>query len=148
MYKKQSEDNENELLNISEKLKELNSQIPDLNNLVCDGRGDPCDDVCGGADCENGCGNSITCTNGAKQQAATAIRNANDTEIALRNKESLANDFIRNVSDFLFMNYDTRIGVSFEKKNWAILNILLYNDLNFRYLKLIRMKLEIWLKKR
>ncbi|CAH1103667.1 unnamed protein product [Psylliodes chrysocephalus] len=98
MYKKQSEDNENELLNISEKLKELNSQIPDLNNLVCDGRGDPCDDVCGGADCENGCGNSITCTNGAKQQAATAIRNANDTEIALRNKESLANDFIRNVS--------------------------------------------------
>lgn len=98
LYKKQSEDNENELKNLSKKLDELNSQIPELNNLVCDGRGDPCDSICGGADCENGCGNSITCANGAKQQAATAIRNANDTEIALRNKESKANDFIRNVS--------------------------------------------------
>lgn len=98
LYKKQSEDNENELKNLSKKLDELNSQIPELNNLVCDGRGEPCDSICGGADCENGCGNSITCANGAKQQAATAIRNANDTEIALRNKESKANDFIRNVS--------------------------------------------------
>ncbi|CAG9828598.1 unnamed protein product [Diabrotica balteata] len=98
LYKKQSEDNENEINNISNKLDQLNSQIPELNNLVCDGRGDPCDAICGGADCDNGCGNSITCANGAKQQAATAIRNANDTEIALRNKETAANDFIRNVS--------------------------------------------------
>lgn len=79
------------------KLNELNSQIPELNNLVCDGHGDPCDTICGGAGC-NSCGNSISCANGAKQQAETAILNANDTELALRNKESFANDLIRNVS--------------------------------------------------
>ncbi|KAG5893086.1 hypothetical protein JTB14_029481 [Gonioctena quinquepunctata] len=96
-YKKQSEDNENELMNISAKLETLNKQIPELNSLVCDGHGDPCDAICGGAGCGY-CGDLLSCANGAKQQANTAIEHANNTEIALRNKETLANDFIRNVS--------------------------------------------------
>lgn len=88
------------------KLDSFNHQILDLNQLVCDRRDEsqdtPCDAICGGAGC-NSCGNSISCDRGAKQQAQTAIRNANDSEVALRNKESLANDLIRNVSgSFLF----------------------------------------------
>nr|XP_023021103.1 laminin subunit beta-1 isoform X2 [Leptinotarsa decemlineata] len=97
LYKKQSADNENELRNISAKLEALNKQIPELNNLVCDGHGDPCDSICGGAGCGY-CGDILSCANGAKQQANTAIEHANNTETALRNKETLANDFIRNVS--------------------------------------------------
>lgn len=100
-YKKQSEDNENELKGISMKIDAFNLKILDLNQLVCDRRNENqdnlCDAICGGAGCNN-CGNSISCDRGAKQQAQTAIRNANDSEVALRNKESLANDLIRNVS--------------------------------------------------
>lgn len=88
-------------MSISTKVDSLNRKILDLNQLVCDRRDDshdnPCDAICGGAGC-NSCGNSISCDRGAKQQAQTAIRNANDSEVALRDKESLANDLIRNVS--------------------------------------------------
>lgn len=89
-------------MSIATKLDSFNRQILDLNQMVCDRRDgnneNPCDTICGGAGC-NGCGNSISCDSGAKQQAQTAIRNANDSEVALRNKESLANDLIRNVSN-------------------------------------------------
>ncbi|KAJ8913194.1 hypothetical protein NQ315_009031 [Exocentrus adspersus] len=93
----QFDDNARDLQNISKKLNFLNDQIPELNHLVCDGNGNPCDSICGGAGCQS-CGNSISCANGAKQQAETAIINANNTEAILKSKESLANDFIRNVS--------------------------------------------------
>ncbi|ERL94756.1 hypothetical protein D910_12030, partial [Dendroctonus ponderosae] len=96
-YLRQSEDNENQLQNIREKLHNLNAQIPELNDLVCDGAGDPCDSICGGAGCKS-CGNSISCENGAKQLAETAITLAKKTETALKEKETAANDLIRNVS--------------------------------------------------
>lgn len=96
-YLRQSEDNENQLQNIREKLHDLNAQIPELNDLVCDGAGDPCDSICGGAGCKS-CGNSISCENGAKQLAETAITLAKKTETALKEKETAANDLIRNVS--------------------------------------------------
>lgn len=82
--------------------------------MVCDGTGNPCDSICGGAGCQS-CGNSISCANGAKQQAETAIINANDTEIALRNKESLANDFIRNVSNLQSFLKILTLFISLEK---------------------------------
>ncbi|XP_060515754.1 laminin subunit beta-1 isoform X2 [Cylas formicarius] len=96
-YEKQSENNERELSDIRDKLEELYKEIPILNDLVCDGAGDPCDSICGGAGC-NSCGNSISCEDGAKQLAEAAISLVNRTEIALREKEAAANDFIRNVS--------------------------------------------------
>lgn len=96
-YKKQLEDNEKELQNIRDKIHELSVQIPELNNMVCDGNGDPCDSICGGAGCGS-CGNSISCEHGAKQQAETANTFTNNTITALKKKETMANDFIRNVS--------------------------------------------------
>lgn len=96
-YIKQSKYNEDQLQNIRQKLNELNAQIPTLNDLVCDGAGDPCDSICGGAGCKS-CGNSISCEDGAKQLAETAITLAKKTETALKEKETAANDLIRNVS--------------------------------------------------
>lgn len=83
---------------IEDELQQLKDQIPDLNKLICDGRGDPCHDICGGAGCKT-CGESISCSEGAKQKVETALRLADETETILRDKEALANDFIRNISN-------------------------------------------------
>lgn len=90
--------NERALQEIKNNLTKLNSVIPDLNHLVCDGQGDPCDPICGGAGCDS-CGAAISCENGAKQQAESALSLANKTEFVLREKEAKANDFIRNVCE-------------------------------------------------
>lgn len=87
----------NDLEVLQDNITSLFSELPDLNNLVCDGRGDLCDSQCGGGGCGS-CGGSIACEDGAKQLAETAWIIANDTEAALHEKEALANDFIRNVS--------------------------------------------------
>ncbi|CAH0562710.1 unnamed protein product [Brassicogethes aeneus] len=96
-YKQQLETNKNTLIGILDKIKALNKEIPDLNNLVCDGHGDPCDSICGGAGCGS-CGNLFSCDDGAKQLAEAAVSFANSTETTLKQKESEANEFIRNVS--------------------------------------------------
>jgi coxsackievirus/adenovirus receptor len=43
---------------------------------VCDGRGDPCDDVCGGGGCGK-CG-GLSCGDGALTKADKAIEHANN----------------------------------------------------------------------
>lgn len=96
--------NEKKLNDLNEKLDSLKKTLPDLNELICDGRGDPCDSICGGAGCAT-CGVSISCENGTKQQAETALAIANRTEMALREKEAMANDFIRNVCNFHIIIY-------------------------------------------
>lgn len=80
---------------IKNNLEALEDEMPGLNHLVCDGNGDPCD-VCGGAGCGS-CGNSISCPDGAKQQAETAFSLANETESILLLKEDRANDLLRNM---------------------------------------------------
>lgn len=87
----------NDLQALRENVSALYKELPDLNDMVCDGRGDLCDSQCGGGGC-GFCGGSIACEDGAKQLAETAWSIADDTEAALHEKESLANDFIRNVS--------------------------------------------------
>lgn len=90
------------LESIANNTEQLSRILPDLNELVCDARGDPCDSICGGAGCSS-CGSSISCEKGAKQQAETALSLANSSEIALRTKEGIINNFIRNVSSkYLF----------------------------------------------
>ncbi|RZB39836.1 Laminin EGF, Prominin, and/or AAA 13 domain containing protein [Asbolus verrucosus] len=96
-FKQQLQNNEKKLEDLRTKLSSLKQVMPELNELICDGRGDPCDSICGGAGCGT-CGASIPCEDGAKQQAETALSLANSTEAALRNKEAIANDFVRNVS--------------------------------------------------
>lgn len=95
---------------------ELFKELPDLNDMVCDGRGDLCDSQCGGGGCGS-CGASIACENGAKQLAETAWSIANDTEATLHEKESLSNDFIRNVSQ---ININITKGICQDTYNKAL----------------------------
>ncbi|XP_076262261.1 laminin subunit beta-1 isoform X1 [Rhynchophorus ferrugineus] len=142
-YIKQSAENQNELASINNKLDELNKEFPGLNNLVCDGHGDPCDGICGGAGCGN-CGNSISCENGAKQLAETAIDLAKKTEIALKQKETAANNLIRNVSQIntnetrtqaqktydAISNQLQKTNISLERANQVIKEMQHYMKLN------------------
>lgn len=94
-FEEMRENDKHSLQKLRENLEELEDQIPTLNHLVCDGNGDPCD-ICGGAGC-NACGNSISCPDGAKQQAETALSLANETETLLLTKEDKANELLRNM---------------------------------------------------
>ena len=62
---------------------------------VCDGRGDPCDDVCGGGGCGK-CG-GISCTEGALTKAENAIVRANQAKDTLDMKEVDANTMLSEV---------------------------------------------------
>ncbi|KAF5272841.1 hypothetical protein FQR65_LT00437 [Abscondita terminalis] len=96
-FQDMQDNNEKALKDIENNIKELNEVMPELNSLVCDGRGSPCDPICGGGGCGS-CGMAISCENGAKQQAENALGLANITEFVLKEKEAKANDFIRNIS--------------------------------------------------
>lgn len=123
-FKQQLQNNDKKLNDLNQKLDTLKQSLPDLNELICDGRGDPCDSICGGAGCGT-CGVSISCENGAKQQAETALSLANSTEAALRNKEALANDFIRNVSQ---INTNETRTIAEDTFNRARDNLIKFND--------------------
>lgn len=87
----------NELIGkYQEELDELTREIPDLNEKMCDKRGDPCDSVCGGAGC-NHCG-GISCERGAVTKAEKAYNYAKDTEKIIKQKEDAADDLIRSMS--------------------------------------------------
>ena len=49
---------------------------------VCDGAGDPCDSVCGGAGCGK-CGGGVSCDEGAVTKSLQAIDLANQSESIL-----------------------------------------------------------------
>ncbi|XP_021926605.1 laminin subunit beta-1 isoform X2 [Zootermopsis nevadensis] len=90
------EENEEAVDTLTEKLKELETQIPDLNELVCDKRGDPCDPLCGGAGC-GVCG-GLSCEHGAVTKADRALGVAKDAEKAIQDKENDAEELLRGIS--------------------------------------------------
>ncbi|XP_025834691.1 laminin subunit beta-1-like, partial [Agrilus planipennis] len=100
-FKRMQQENEQALDRIKENITNLNNMIPELNKLVCDGTSnspdDSCDSICGGAGCGS-CGESVSCQDGAKQQALFALSYANDTEKTLKEKEEAAEKFFRNIS--------------------------------------------------
>lgn len=62
---------------------------------MCDGRGDPCDDVCGGGGCGK-CG-GLSCGEGALTKADKAIEHANNAKDKLDSKEKYANIMLTEV---------------------------------------------------
>lgn len=70
--------------------------MPDMNDKMCDKRGDPCNDLCGGAGC-NSCG-GLSCEKGAFTRAEKALNYAKDTERILKEKEEQAEELIRSLS--------------------------------------------------
>lgn len=86
---------------VSEALKGLETNIdqinrifPELNELVCDRGGDPCDSHCGGAGCGK-CG-GISCE-GAVTNADNALKTAQDAYETLKMKDANAEDLLRAV---------------------------------------------------
>lgn len=73
----------------------LTSKIPDLNEQICDKRGNPCDSVCGGAGCSS-CG-GFSCENGALTRAENALKYVQEAEKLIKSKEERADELIRSV---------------------------------------------------
>lgn len=89
------EQNENVLDQYLLDLQNLTAKIPDLNEQVCDRRGDPCDNLCGGAGCGQ-CG-GLSCEKGALTRAGKALDYVKDAEKSIKEKEDVADDLIRSV---------------------------------------------------
>lgn len=72
----------------------ITASFPDLNTLVCDRGGDPCDSHCGGAGCGK-CG-GLSCE-GAVTNADNALKYAQDAYTELKRKDADAEDLLRTV---------------------------------------------------
>lgn len=95
-FEQLQQSNEDALDRYHDELMVLNEKIPDLNEEICDKRGDPCDNLCGGAGCKH-CG-GLSCEKGALTKAEKALAYVKDTEKNIKEKEDLAADIIRSVS--------------------------------------------------
>nr|CAD7395642.1 unnamed protein product [Timema poppensis] len=96
-FEEEREGNSRFLVTLSEKLKELELDIPNLNEKVCDKRGDPCDQLCGGAGCGS-CGGLLSCEQGAVTKADTTVQLAEDAKQAIKEKEAQAEGLLRKIS--------------------------------------------------
>ena len=63
---------------------------------VCDGRGDPCDSLCGGAGCGT-CG-ELSCNEGLVQISRLTLKFSNDAETTLKRKEASTDNVLRGIS--------------------------------------------------
>lgn len=96
--------NEEDLDGYQTELAALESQIPELNEQMCNSNsnsdsnksGDPCDGVCGGAGC-NKCG-GISCEKGALTKAERALSYVRDVERTIKKNDGVAEDLIRSLS--------------------------------------------------
>lgn len=91
-----NKNNDELIAKYQEELDGLTSKVPDLNEKMCDKRGNPCDSVCGGAGCGH-CG-GISCEKGALTKAEQALNFAKDTEKTIKMKEEAADELIRSIS--------------------------------------------------
>lgn len=90
------EENEKSLDSYLAEYTDLTAKIPDLNEQICDKRGDPCDKICGGAGCSS-CG-GLSCENGALSKAGIAMQYVQEAEKLIKSKEERADELIRSVN--------------------------------------------------
>lgn len=87
--------NAGELADLGARLQIVERSLPDLNDAVCDGRGDPCDALCGGGGCGK-CG-ALSCDEGAVTKAESALALAKEAEGILRNRQAESEEMMRGV---------------------------------------------------
>lgn len=87
--------NAQDIAGLAARLEMMERQIPDLNDDVCDGRGDPCDSVCGGAGCGK-CG-ALPCDEGSVTKSENALKLAKDAEVILSEQKTKTEEIIRGV---------------------------------------------------
>lgn len=95
---KSQEELNNSVEKLESSLEDIERTFPELNTLVCDKAGDPCDSHCGGAGCGK-CG-GISCE-GAVTNAEQALKFAQDAHTDLKSKDGKAEELLRAVSYFL-----------------------------------------------
>ena len=85
------------MASLSGKIRDLEEKVPDINNLVCDGRGTvtDCDALCGGAGCGK-CG-GISCGGGAAQLASNALELGEKSKTQLTQLQEKARKELDNV---------------------------------------------------
>ncbi|KPM03150.1 laminin subunit beta-1-like protein [Sarcoptes scabiei] len=90
---------ENILKGIQQEIAEMESGLPNINHLVCDGFStiDDCDTLCGGAGCGR-CG-GLSCTKGATTKASTAVELAKKAEQELKDKDRAVKDELRRIKE-------------------------------------------------
>ncbi|XP_024086177.1 laminin subunit beta-1 [Cimex lectularius] len=79
-------------------LSTIEKKLPDLNEKICDGRGDPCDGLCGGAACDK-CGSSASCENGAVRKVIAGLDIAEKYKASIKANLSNADGLRRNISN-------------------------------------------------
>jgi laminin beta 1 len=84
-----------ELADLGGRLAVVERSLPELNDAVCDGRGDPCDSLCGGGGCGK-CG-ALSCDEGSVTKAENALSLAKEAEGILRNRQSESEEMMRGV---------------------------------------------------
>lgn len=89
-------ENENALDEAAALIAAMEAQIPDINQDVCDGRGDPCSALCGGAGCGK-CG-GLSCNKGAVTKADEALRLARNADTLLKEKDGNASVLLGEIS--------------------------------------------------
>ncbi|XP_042225500.1 laminin subunit beta-1-like isoform X3 [Homarus americanus] len=120
-FNRTQDENEANLASLSELLDDMDDGMPDLNEQVCDRRGDPCDTYCGGAGCGK-CG-GLSCNDGLVNIAETALKFADDAEETLKKKEASADELLRGVSgakrqsDIAFDLAKMAFSMTFEARN-------------------------------
>ncbi|XP_059469528.1 laminin subunit beta-1 isoform X2 [Neocloeon triangulifer] len=89
-------ENEKSLNSLSDRLSILTDEIPELNEHVCGRRGDPCDNLCGGAGCDQ-CG-GLSCEEGAVTKAVQSMDIARDNDQIIKEKETKAEELFRGIT--------------------------------------------------
>ncbi|CAG0923821.1 unnamed protein product, partial [Notodromas monacha] len=89
-------DNEQTIERIDRKLGEIEKEIPDINDQVCDRRGEPCDGLCGGGGCGR-CG-GLSCKEGSVELAKSALNLAEEAKKLLTDRRAANEDQLRKVT--------------------------------------------------
>lgn len=85
-FDRQLDTNEMSIRELNITVTGISRSIVDLNQIVCDGRGDPCDHACGGAGCGK-CG-GISCGRGSVSLSTNALDFSRRAELLLQEKQS------------------------------------------------------------
>lgn len=94
-FERDSERNEEALKKLEDDTNSIFGRLVDLNDQVCDGRGDPCNSICGGANCGK-CG-GVGCEDGAVTKASNALELSKKSETILNEKNTEVTRIYREV---------------------------------------------------
>lgn len=90
-FDRQINHNDQRIRDVNITIYDISRNIVDLNDIVCGGRGDPCNPLCGGAGCGK-CGGENSCGAGSVTKSLDALEFSKRAELVLQDKQSQATD--------------------------------------------------------